>query len=466
MTYSRLRSDAMYCKELEACGKPYQTRLIGVEIMGYGSLFYEFWTHPTCKHGANVTCTLLLRSLSLYKEQYEGKPWPEVLFLQLDNTGKENKCDTVLAFCCWLVEAGVFQEVRVAFLPVGHTHVRIDQKFSRISVHLNSEDTLTLPHLMREVSSLFPDLDAVKHEEVPWLGDFDRVFKPVMKHITGTGTVRSETGEKVDVKVFRFFKQDGCSVMVYRQHDRPSSWNGHWRERTTANEQVPLCLWRNEDKTSGVPTTTGIIGVPKRRIEGFDKVVDKIKQLSTYINRLADDPSQEVEAVDEDESQKLKGLLLQHSRLSTRVDHFDVWWNAIIDNELQFWQVIYVRVADTCIHVKMKYVKCCLHRSTLKVPLKQTSALQPFRTYPCKPYQSQLSMQRIGGRRTLCSRPVRTLPTVHIKSLKTHTHWSGLERMGHRTEHSTTPPLTCKMATLHSFVLTRNQALVGEDGRL
>lgn len=48
---------------------------------------------------------------------------PPVLVLQLDNTSQENKNNHMFSFLAGLVKAGVFEEVIVNFLPVGHTHV-------------------------------------------------------------------------------------------------------------------------------------------------------------------------------------------------------------------------------------------------------------------------------------------------------------------------------------------------------
>ena len=48
---------------------------------------------------------------------------PPVLVLQLDNTWQENKNSRMFSFLASLVESGVFEEIIVNFLPVGHTHV-------------------------------------------------------------------------------------------------------------------------------------------------------------------------------------------------------------------------------------------------------------------------------------------------------------------------------------------------------
>ena len=54
---------------------------------------------------------------------------PPVLVLQLDNTWQENKNARMFSFLASLVEAKVFEEVIVNFLPVGHTHVSDTQQY-------------------------------------------------------------------------------------------------------------------------------------------------------------------------------------------------------------------------------------------------------------------------------------------------------------------------------------------------
>ena len=55
------------------------------------------------------------------------------VLLQLDNsyTTKQNKGNGLFGFLAWLESAGIFRDIEVAFLPVGHTHSDIDQFFSR-----------------------------------------------------------------------------------------------------------------------------------------------------------------------------------------------------------------------------------------------------------------------------------------------------------------------------------------------
>ena len=51
--------------------------------------------------------------------------------MQLDNCVGENKNGIVIGYLASLVGRGIIDEVEVLFMPVGHTHVRIDPVFSR-----------------------------------------------------------------------------------------------------------------------------------------------------------------------------------------------------------------------------------------------------------------------------------------------------------------------------------------------
>jgi hypothetical protein len=130
-------------------GESLGTRLVGAQIEGYG--FHGSWVYPWFNSDSNLTCTLILDIITMISN-IRGKMLPPVLFLQMDNCGRENKNHTVIGFLAMLIELKVFTEIYLTFLPVGHTHCKVDQRFSRISVHLKPQDLPTLDHMISCVS--------------------------------------------------------------------------------------------------------------------------------------------------------------------------------------------------------------------------------------------------------------------------------------------------------------------------
>lgn len=80
---------------------------------------------------------------------------PTTLYLQLDNTSKQNKNRYVFAFLAWLVVLGLLTDVLVSFLPVGHTHEDIDQMFSRFNSYLRHHDAHSRPELSNALQSAY-----------------------------------------------------------------------------------------------------------------------------------------------------------------------------------------------------------------------------------------------------------------------------------------------------------------------
>jgi hypothetical protein len=100
--------------------------------------------------GSNVTIEIIHRMLELYLNDQPGNRLPPTLWVQLDNTCRDNKNRFVFAYAHSLVDMGLFQAVEINFLPVGHTHCDIDQLFSRISVHLYGNDCFDFQDLLNK----------------------------------------------------------------------------------------------------------------------------------------------------------------------------------------------------------------------------------------------------------------------------------------------------------------------------
>ena len=69
--------------------------------------------------------------------------------------GREVKNIFVLFFCTLVVGAGLFEKVKLSFLPVGHTHEDIDQLFSRCAESLRRMDCFSLDDSERIIRSSY-----------------------------------------------------------------------------------------------------------------------------------------------------------------------------------------------------------------------------------------------------------------------------------------------------------------------
>ena len=88
---------------------------------GHGT--YIYMGLPPLKTGANFTCECIWRTILKIHEKYrtEGGVMPPILFVQLDSSS-DNKAYVVLAFMSFLIEKGIFKDISLNFLLVGHTH--------------------------------------------------------------------------------------------------------------------------------------------------------------------------------------------------------------------------------------------------------------------------------------------------------------------------------------------------------
>ncbi|KAL3682384.1 hypothetical protein R1sor_000406 [Riccia sorocarpa] len=73
------------------------------------------------------------------------KKLPSTFYIQLDNSGKDNKNWVVMSFLSELVMRGVFKTVVMSFLIVGHTHEDVDAYFSKINMSLSHRQITSLP---------------------------------------------------------------------------------------------------------------------------------------------------------------------------------------------------------------------------------------------------------------------------------------------------------------------------------
>ncbi|KAL3697545.1 hypothetical protein R1sor_011621 [Riccia sorocarpa] len=76
---------------------------------------------------------------------------PPHLFIQLDNSAKDNKNSLMMAFMSELVARGCCKSVTMSFLVVGHTHEDVDAFFSKVNAAQGGKNIETLPHFLAKV---------------------------------------------------------------------------------------------------------------------------------------------------------------------------------------------------------------------------------------------------------------------------------------------------------------------------
>ena len=156
-----------------------RTHVTGVLV--HGQMAYGFFDYGQFEHASNLTLTILLNVLYMYKDSL-----PQTLYIQMDKCVRENKNQYVLAFCCLLVELKVFTKIKLGFLMVGHTHEDVDQFFSRFSSRLSWNSAKTLPALMNHLEE--------SYSPKPTSVLIDKIFKISQWLEPYIGSIRLHTG--------------------------------------------------------------------------------------------------------------------------------------------------------------------------------------------------------------------------------------------------------------------------------
>ncbi|KAL3690187.1 hypothetical protein R1sor_016496 [Riccia sorocarpa] len=76
---------------------------------------------------------------------------PPYLYIQLDNSEKDNKNWAMMTFCSELVARGCCKTITVSFLVVGHIHEDVDAFFSKVNAAQGGKDIEFLPHFLAKV---------------------------------------------------------------------------------------------------------------------------------------------------------------------------------------------------------------------------------------------------------------------------------------------------------------------------
>ena len=145
-----------------------QCTKVKMHVLGcivHGVDTYAYTCPPHIAQGHNITIQVLY--CVLLDILRKTGSLPPVMFLQLDNTTKQNKGRFLMAFLAYLVLMGVVRRAYINFLPVGHTHEDIDQFFSRLSVYLRHNDAPDVPGLLHALTRCYTKYGK-RPIAVPW----------------------------------------------------------------------------------------------------------------------------------------------------------------------------------------------------------------------------------------------------------------------------------------------------------
>lgn len=243
----------------------------------------------------------------------------------MDNTCKENKNNLMVKYLGFLVHHGVFDEVRVLFLLVGHTHSVIDQRFSVISRELSAQDAYTLDQLVKLVAQLSLGLAAESNRyfvvkqalDWSWL-----LSDAVGWHMKGFNSTTID-GIKHALHAIRIRKDDsGEVVFEYKEHDRPGPWLGHY----DTNEPIPLF------KAAPTPPEEARV-LPRQRLKKLPMIQEKVKALLKVV-ASTDLGGEEEEEGDGDEKDYTNFRRLLHHKGKGAKE----WWDSLLAEEEEWWR--------------------------------------------------------------------------------------------------------------------------------
>ena len=217
--------------------------------------------------GANHVIEAIHRVVQGHKNRL--RKLPPVFYIQADNCSRENKNKYFMAYVEMLVAAGVFVEVQVSFLPVGHTHTDIDQSFSSVSSYLRVQKAITMSDMLASLQECYsPRAKAFEMTEVI---NFSKLCEETrcLENIEGISQYR----------YFKFFRALGPKEGIYF----PTCCHAKVQLR---DEWEPIGL--SNGTKSFLTTVPDLSRTPRMATIPPDDVLEVNKHLSSVEERVRD----------------------------------------------------------------------------------------------------------------------------------------------------------------------------------
>ena len=108
---------------------------------------YAYTQYARFPSGSDGIMNVLLDCITRSGVGIDGA-FPDTLYLYYDNCSRENKNKYMLGLLHYLVHIGCFKKIKLCFLPVGHTHDRVDRFFRIINSHIKLLNIMSLKDLI------------------------------------------------------------------------------------------------------------------------------------------------------------------------------------------------------------------------------------------------------------------------------------------------------------------------------
>lgn len=287
-------------------GKALKQKVTGV--LFHGSLrrtdFLSLFTSAeNIPGGANQTIDALCRALFAVVDLRQSSGLNSLapdLYIQLDNTSKDNKNRFFFAFCDYMVHTGLFDKVTVNFLPVGHTHEDIDRRFSRISVAMKSRAVVSIPDLHEVLRSSRSDLTPPFVSRIDGMQNFSGA-------LSTQGMVSSDTHNMTSYRKFVFQREvagDNMRLVSCKVANRMIDTEGVWSE---------------------LPRKEGYIGTFLKRPPRMEEAPDI--EIKRFTNDEIRDFRKRIDTTETRINDRLKSAMLRNEvvRLETRTSIQPEW---------------------------------------------------------------------------------------------------------------------------------------------
>jgi hypothetical protein len=231
--------------------------LIGALVHGLGFQGHLFQSKKWTRCASDTNITVLVRTIYWSMKATGQTKLPDILHLQLDNCVKENKCNEFYAFLYYLVYIGAFKEIYASYCVVGHTHIDIDQVFSRLSCRLR-KGHVTFTEFMAAMQDSYTymgrkaEIERVEHV-AHWGHAVHPHFVDVLNGIT----------EPLLFKIHRADPDEAASTQIsYKSHCEKLEWKGNL-ELLSAHTPMPWATEGNNDEclqcfdVTGIPDASG-----------------------------------------------------------------------------------------------------------------------------------------------------------------------------------------------------------------